>query len=94
MIQAKESYWFTGISHFELWNRVCFHPPASLNNETICCENSEGNCAKTMVLRSRKFLYLNSECWKALVPVKIFQFQDLFSENRFLDIFEVAANGL
>ena len=44
MIQAKESYWFTGISHFELWNRVCFHPPASLNNETICCENSEGNC--------------------------------------------------
>jgi hypothetical protein len=31
--------------------------------------------------------YLNSACLKVLVPVKIFQFQDMLNENRFLGTF-------
>ena len=48
----------------------------SLNNEKICCDNSEDKiavCQKTAGLRSGNFMDLNSACSKVLVPVKIFQ---------------------
>lgn len=63
---------------------VCFHPSVSLNNEKICCEISEDKiavCEKTAGLRSGNFSDLNSACLKVLVPVKIFQFQDMLNEN-------------
>ena len=56
------------------------HRSVSLNNEKICCEISEDKiafCEKTAGLRRRKFLDSNSACLKVLVPVKIFQFQDM-----------------
>jgi hypothetical protein len=69
---------------------VCLHPSVSLNNETICCEISEDKiavCEKTAGLRCGKFSDLNSACSKVLVPIKIFQFQDMLNENRFLGTF-------
>jgi hypothetical protein len=69
---------------------VFLHPSVSLNNEKICCEISEDKiavCEKTAGLRCGKFSYLNSACSKVLVPVKIFQFQDMLNENRFLGTF-------
>ena len=62
----------------------------SLNNEEICCEISEDKiavCEKTAGLRCGKFSDLNSACSKVLVPIKIFQFQDMLNENRFLGTF-------
>jgi hypothetical protein len=59
---------------------VCLHPSVSLNNEKICREISEDKitvCEKTAGLRCGKFSDLNSACSKVLVPVKIFQFQDM-----------------
>jgi hypothetical protein len=73
---------------------VCRHRSVSLNNEKICREISEDKiavCEKTAGLRSGKFLDLNLACSKVLVPVKIFQFQDMGNESeRYRD----AANGL
>ena len=69
---------------------MCLHPSVSLNNEKICCEISEDKiavCEKTAGLRCGKFSDLNSACSKVLVPIKIFQFQDMFNENRFLGTF-------
>ena len=63
---------------------VCRHPSMSLNNEKICREISEDKiavCEKTVGLRSGKFSDLNSACSKVLVPVKIFQFQDMGNES-------------
>jgi hypothetical protein len=56
----------------------------------ICCEISEDKiavCEKTAGLRCGKFSDLNSACSKVLVPIKIFQFQDMLNENRFLGTF-------
>jgi hypothetical protein len=67
---------------------VCLHPSVSLNNEKICCEISEDKiavCEKTAGLRCGKFS--DSACSKVLVPIKIFQFQDMLNENRFLGTF-------
>jgi hypothetical protein len=44
-------------------------------------------CEKTAGLRCGKFLDLKSVCSKVLVPIKIFQFQDMLNENRFLGTF-------
>ena len=70
---------------------VRFHPSVSLNNEKNCCAISEDKIAvcaeKTAGLRSGNFSNLNSACQKVVVPVKIFQFQDMLNENRFLDTF-------
>jgi hypothetical protein len=44
-------------------------------------------CEKTAGLRCGKFSDLNSACLKVLVPIKIFQFQDMLNENRFLGTF-------
>jgi hypothetical protein len=65
---------------------VCLHPSVSLNNEKICCEISEDKiavCEKTAGLRCGKFSDLNSACSKVLVPIKIFQFQDMLNERHF-----------
>jgi hypothetical protein len=63
----------------------------SLNKEKICCEISEDKiavCEETAGLRCGKFSDLNSACSKVLVvPIKIFQFQDMLNENRFLGTF-------
>ena len=51
-----------------------------LNNEKSCREISEEIIAvseKTAGLRSGNFSDLNLACSKVLVPVKIFQFQDM-----------------
>ena len=69
---------------------MCLHPSVSLNNEKICREISEDKiavCEKTAGLRCGKFSDLNSACSKVLVPIKIFQFQDMLNENRFLGTF-------
>ena len=63
---------------------MCFHPSVSLNNEKICCAISEDKkviCEKTAGLRSGNFSNFNSACGKVLVPVKIFQFQDMLNES-------------
>jgi hypothetical protein len=65
---------------------VCLRPSVSLNNEKICCEISEDKiavCEKTAGLRCGKFSDLNSACSKVLVPIKIFQFQDMLNEKPF-----------
>jgi hypothetical protein len=66
----------------------------SLNNEKNCCEINEDKitfCEKTAGLRRGKFSNSNSACLKVLVPVKIFQFQDMLNESeRYRD----AAKGL
>jgi hypothetical protein len=70
---------------------VYHHPSVSLNEEKICREISENKiafCEKTQGLWSGNFSDLNSACSTVLVPVKIFQFQDMHSyENRFLGTF-------
>ena len=69
---------------------MCFHPSMSLNNEKFFCKNSGDKiavCERTAGQLSRKFSDLNPACKKALVPVKIFQFQDMCNENHFLDTF-------
>jgi hypothetical protein len=57
----------------------------SVNNEKNCGEISEDKkavyCEKTAGLRSGNFSDLNSACSKVLVPVKIFQFQDMGNET-------------
>ena len=70
------------------------HPSVSLNNDKICCEISEDKiafCKKTAGLRRRKFLDSNSACLKVLVPIKIFQFQDMLNES---ERYQDAANSL
>ena len=71
---------------------MCLHPSVSLNNEIS--EDKIAVCEKTAALRCGKFSDLNSACSKVLLPIKIFQFQDMLNENRFLGTFEVTANGL
>jgi hypothetical protein len=44
-------------------------------------------CEKTAGLRCGKFSDLSSAWSKVLVPIKIFQFQDMLNENRFLGTF-------
>jgi hypothetical protein len=69
---------------------VCHHPSVSLNKEKVSGEISENKiavCEKTQGLRSGNFSDLNSACSTVLVPVKIFQFQEMHYENRFLDTF-------
>jgi TRAP-type uncharacterized transport system substrate-binding protein len=69
---------------------VCLHPSVSLNNKKNCCEISEDKiavCEKTAGLRCGKFSDLNSACSIVLVPIKVFQFQDMLNENRFLGTF-------
>jgi hypothetical protein len=66
----------------------------SLNNEKTCCEIIEDKiafCEKTAGLRRGKFSDSNSACLKVLVPVKIFQFQDMLNES---ERYQDAANGL
>jgi hypothetical protein len=63
----------------------------SLNKEKVSPEISETKiavCEKTQGLRSGNFSDLNSACSTVLVPVKIFQFQDMHYENRFLGTFQ------
>jgi hypothetical protein len=70
---------------------VCHHPSVSLNREKVSREISENKiaiCEKTQDLRSGNFSDLNSASSKVLVPVKIFQFQDMHYENRFLGTFQ------
>jgi hypothetical protein len=70
---------------------VCHHPSISLNKEKVSREISENKiavCEKTQSLRSGNFSDLNSACSTVLVPVKIFQFQDMHYENCFLDTFQ------
>ena len=59
---------------------MCHHPSVSLNKEKVSREISENKiavCEKTQGLRSGNFSDLNSACSTVLVPVKIFQFQDM-----------------
>ncbi len=44
-------------------------------------------CEKTAGLLCGKSSDLNSACSKVLVPIKIFKFQDMLNENRFLGTF-------
>ena len=48
-------------------------------------------CEKTAGLRGGKFSDSNSACLKVLVPVKIFQLQDMLNES---ERYQDAANGL
>jgi hypothetical protein len=50
-------------------------------------ENKIAFCEKTQRLRSGNFSDSNSACSTVLVPVKIFQFQDMHYKNRFLGTF-------
>ena len=70
---------------------MCHNSSVSLNKEKVCREISEAKmavCEKTQGLRSGNFSDLNSACSTVLVPVKIFQFQDMHYENRFLGTFQ------
>jgi hypothetical protein len=70
---------------------VCHHPSVSLNKEKVSREISENKiavCEKTQGLRSGNYSYLNSACSTVLVPVKIFQFQNMHYENSFLGTFQ------
>jgi hypothetical protein len=63
----------------------------SLNKEKGSREISENKiavCEKTQGLCGGNFSDLNSACSTVLVPVKIFQFQDMHYENRFLGTFQ------
>ena len=56
----------------------------------FCREISEDKiavCEKTAGLRCGKLSDFNSAWLKVLVPIKIFQFQDMLNENRFLGTF-------
>ena len=69
---------------------VCLHPSVSLNNEKNCRPISEDEiavCEKTTGLRSGNSSDLDSACLNVLVPIKIFQIEDMLNENRFLDTF-------
>ena len=96
MIQAKRSFvkcrdWFIGISHFELCIRVSSSIHVVEQRKVVSREISENKiavCEKTQGLRSGNFSDLNSACSTVLVPVKIFQFQDMHYENRFLGTFQ------
>jgi hypothetical protein len=60
---------------------VCRHPSMSLNSENNCREISEDKiavCQKNAGLQSRNFSDLKLE---VLVPVKLFQFQDMGNES-------------
>ena len=88
MILAKRSFVNEETGSKELvilsYAIVCFHLSVSLNNEKICCAISEDKiavCEKTAGLGSGNFSDLNSACRKVLVPVKIFQFQDMLNES-------------
>ena len=73
---------------------MCRHRSVSLNNEKNCCEISGDKiafCEKTAGLRNGKFSDSNSAYLKVLVPVKIFQFQDMLNES---ERYQDAANGL
>ena len=70
------------------------HRSVSLNNEKNCCEISYDKiafCEKTAGLRRGKFSDSNSACSKVLVPIKIFQFQDMLNES---ERYQDAASGL
>ena len=70
---------------------MCHHPSVSLNKEKVSRKISENKITvgeKTQGLRSGNFSDLNSACSTVLVPVKIFQFQDMHYENRFLGTFQ------
>jgi hypothetical protein len=70
---------------------VCHRPSVSLNKENVSRQISENKiavCEKTQGLRSGNFSDLNSACSTVLVPLKIFQFQDMHYENRFLGTFQ------
>jgi hypothetical protein len=91
MIQAKRVFvqcrdWFIGISDFELCNRVSLsiRVVEQWKNLSVITEDKIAVCEKTAGLRCGKFSHLNSACSKVLVPIKIFQFQDMLNENRFL----------
>ena len=69
---------------------VCLHPCVSLNNEINCRAISKDKiavCEKTAGLRSGNSSDLDSACLNLLVPVKIYQIQDMLNEIRFLDTF-------
>jgi hypothetical protein len=66
---------------------VCLQPSVSLNNENIFCEISEDKIAVCEITAGLRCGNLNSACSEVLVPVKIFQFQDMLNENRFLGTF-------
>jgi hypothetical protein len=69
---------------------VYHHPSVSLNEEKICREISENKiafCEKTQCRAGTFRTFLNSACSTVLVPVKIFQFQDMHYENSFLGTF-------
>ena len=71
-------------------NHSVFLGDSPQNNENFFCEISEDKiavCEKTAGLRCGKFSDLNSACSKVLVPIKMFQFQDMLNENRFLGTF-------
>jgi hypothetical protein len=73
---------------------VLRHRSVSLNNENICFEiriDKIAFCVKTAGLRRGKFSDSNLACLKVLVPVKIFQFQDMLNES---ERYQDAANGL
>jgi hypothetical protein len=70
------------------------HPSVSFNNEKKCCEISEDKiafCEKTAGLRRGKFSDSNSACLKVLVPLKIFQFEDMLNES---ERYQATATGL
>ena len=94
MIQAKRYFvkcrdWFNGLVILS-YAFVCHHPSVLLNKEKVSREISETKiavCEKTQGLRGGNFSDLNSACSTVLVPVKIFQFQVMHYENRFLGTF-------
>jgi hypothetical protein len=95
MIQAKRSFvkcrdWFIGISHFELCIRVSsfIRVVEQRKGSREISENKIAVCDKMQGLRSGNFSDLNSACSTVLVPIKIFQFQDMHYENRFLGTFQ------
>ena len=69
---------------------MCLHPCVSLNNEKNCAisEDKTAVCEKTAGLRSGNSSDLDSACLNMLVPVKIYEIQDMLNENRFLDTFQ------
>ena len=68
---------------------MCHHPSVSLNKEKVSREISETKiavCEKTQGLRSGNFSDLS--VFDSVSSVKIFQFQDMHYENRFLSTFQ------
>ena len=89
MIRAKRSFakcgdWFTGLVILS-YATACLHPCVSINNEKNYREISEHKiavCEKTAGLRSGNSSDLDSASLKVLVPVNIFQFQDMHNETK------------